>query len=65
VGTLWDIDDAEATDLMFALHRSLAAGDPPAVALRSAQLAAIHSRAPRRSHPGAWAAFEISGAVGD
>lgn len=57
VGTLWDIDDAEAAPLMRVLHEELAKGVAPADALRAAQLAAIRDGRPVEQ----WAAFAVTG----
>jgi CHAT domain-containing protein len=57
VGTLWDIDDAEAAPLMRVLHDELAKGVAPAEALRTAQLAAIREGRPVEQ----WAAFAVTG----
>ena len=55
VGTLTPIADADAHALFRALHRELAAGTPPAEALRRAQLAAIAAQPAR---PESWRAVE-------
>jgi hypothetical protein len=57
IGTLWDIDDAEAAPLMRVLHEELAKGETPAKALRDAQLAAIRDGQPEKQ----WAAFAVTG----
>lgn len=57
VGTLWDIDDAEAAPIMRALHEELARGADPGDALRAAQLAAIRDGRPVHQ----WAAFAVTG----
>lgn len=59
IGTLWDIDDAEAAPIMHELHVRLAEGVPAAQALRSAQTAAIRAGLPVRR----WAAFALTGVV--
>lgn len=41
VGTLWNVDDRATSALFARIHRHLAAGIEPAVAIRRAQLAAI------------------------
>jgi CHAT domain-containing protein/tetratricopeptide (TPR) repeat protein len=43
IATLWDEDDATSVDLMRGLYDGIAAGETPARALRSAQLALLHS----------------------
>ena len=48
---------AATADLMFDFYAGLRRGQPPAAALRQAQLAARR----RRSHPFFWAAFSLMG----
>jgi len=43
VASLWDVDDASSVDIMRSLYKELAAGQPPARALRTAKLALLHS----------------------
>jgi len=43
IGTLTPIGDADARELFLSIHRQLAAGIPPAQALRQTQLEAINS----------------------
>jgi CHAT domain-containing protein len=54
IASLWDIDDASTSSLMVSFYRDLRNGQPPAEALRNAQLDAI------RDHvaPGSWAVFQ-------
>ncbi len=61
VASLWDVEDAAAATLFEEFHRRLAAGDPPAAALRAAQAAMRESGDQRLSHPAAWAGFELFG----
>ena len=42
VATLWGVGDSSTADLMERFHRHLSAGDPPARALRAAQLEILH-----------------------
>jgi CHAT domain-containing protein len=53
LASLWAVDDNAAADLMVAFYAHLASGDPPATALRAAQLAT------RARHPLHWAAFQL------
>lgn len=53
VAGTWDVDSESTAKLMVAFHRRLAAGDAPAAALRSAQLALL------RAHPFYWAGFVL------
>lgn len=55
VATYWPIDDRESTTLFIALHRSLAAGDSSAVAVRKAQLASRQLGA----RPYTWASISL------
>jgi CHAT domain-containing protein len=63
VGTLWDIDDREATFVVRRLHEELARGVRPELALRSAQRAAIRSTDPGIRDPRRWSAFSVLGAL--
>ncbi len=49
----WIVDDISAADVMSRTYRGLAAGDPPAIALRQAQLAVAETS----PHPFHWAPF--------
>ena len=60
VASLWKVDDAATAELMKTMYeRILRDGQPPAQALRSAQVAMWQSR--RWSAPYFWAAFVIQG----
>jgi CHAT domain-containing protein len=59
IGTLWDVNDDEAAAVVRPLHRELARGVAPAIALRTAQLASIQRRLP----PSQWAVFALSGSA--
>ncbi|MEA2488336.1 MAG: hypothetical protein QOH21_128 [Acidobacteriota bacterium] len=58
VGTLWNVDDVQSGSLMTAFHRQIAAGEPPAAALRNAQLRAI-ARGGADADPKNWAGFVV------
>jgi CHAT domain-containing protein len=58
VSSLWDADDVGTATLMGELHKRLAAGDSPVMALRAAQLTMIATRSDRAS-PRLWSAFQI------
>ncbi len=60
VGTLWDTNDASSVPLVTSFHRSIAAHDSPAAALRNAQLEAI-ARGGIYAHPRNWAQYVIYG----
>lgn len=61
VATLWPLADDVSPAMMLAIHGSLRAGAPPAVALREAQLAALHSSDTRMRHPATWGALVVIG----
>jgi CHAT domain-containing protein len=58
VAGLWDVDDAATPTLMDHFYREIAAGQPPEVALRSAQLELMRSDNVFRK-PYYWAAFQV------
>jgi CHAT domain-containing protein len=58
IATLWPIDDRDAAAFFPRLHARLAAGVPPAQALRATQLEAIHRPG---SSPALWAAVQLVG----
>jgi CHAT domain-containing protein/tetratricopeptide (TPR) repeat protein len=57
VATLWDVEDSVASRFSEQFYSRLAAGEPPADALRGAQLAMLHSMDETSSNPAAWAAW--------
>jgi CHAT domain-containing protein len=57
VASLWPVDDRITAGFMARLYAALAAGRPPAAALRSAQLA-VRAEHPQPIH---WAAFALFG----
>jgi CHAT domain-containing protein len=59
VVSLWKADSRSTSRLMIELHRRLAAGDTPAVALRRAKLTLRHDAWYR--HPFYWAPFTVVG----
>jgi CHAT domain-containing protein len=61
VATLGDVGDRSAASIMSLLHGDLERGIEPAVALRSAQVAMIHSSSARDRDPRTWAAYEVIG----
>jgi CHAT domain-containing protein len=58
VGSLWDVRDATAKDLLVSFHRAYRKGSDAAAALRAAQLEAIGRN---RNNVLSWAAFEVIG----
>ena len=58
IGALWEVSDNSTPRLMDALYRSLEEGDSPAVSLRKAKLALLHSQGGYRL-PYYWAPFQM------
>jgi CHAT domain-containing protein len=58
IAGLWDVNDQSTAALMDVLYRELAAGNPPAVALRAAKLSLIASPGNLRK-PYYWAPFQL------
>ncbi|HEX8617249.1 MAG TPA: CHAT domain-containing protein, partial [Thermoanaerobaculia bacterium] len=64
VGTLWDVDDATAQELMVSFHRHYEAGRDVTVALQQAQLDLLESKNIGHQSPLAWAPFQVIGHAG-
>lgn len=58
IGALWEVSDESTPRLMEALYQGLEAGETPAVALRAAKLAFVHSHSKFRV-PFYWAPFQL------
>jgi len=58
IGALWEVSDDSTPRLMDTLYQGLEDGQAPAVALRNAKLALLHSRG-RFHQPFYWAPFQI------
>jgi CHAT domain-containing protein len=58
VAGLWDVDDRSTADLMDRMYGALAAGDPPARALRRAKLS-LMAEGGTAARPYNWGAFEV------
>jgi CHAT domain-containing protein len=58
IGALWEVSDDSTPHLMEALYQGLEAGQTPAVALRQAKLALVHSQTKFRV-PFYWAPFQL------
>jgi len=58
VGALWEVSDDSTPRLMDSLYGNLAEGNTPAVSLRKAKLALLHSQT-RFSLPFYWATFQM------
>jgi CHAT domain-containing protein len=61
LATLWAAENAATRELSVAFHTALRDGEPPADALRAAQLRMIRSSDPALNNPGAWAAVQLYG----
>ena len=61
VGTLWNVDDATAEELLVSFHRHYREGRNAAEALRSAQLDLLRSEKPGLNAGHTWAAFQVIG----
>lgn len=63
IASTHEVEDRETASLLGVFYHHLATGEPPATALRSAQLQALTSSR-HAEHPSfAWAAFQLYGAV--
>ena len=60
VATLWKIDDVGGQEFFVKVHRGLATGQPPAVAVAAAQRACRASES-CRSHPVTWVGTTVYG----
>ncbi len=58
IAALWEVDDASTATLMDGLYAQIGAGKDPAVALRDAKLALLHSSGVYRK-PFYWAPFQF------
>jgi CHAT domain-containing protein len=58
IGSLWEVSDESTPRLMDGLYRGIEEGEAPAVSLRKAKLALLHSQG-RFSLPFYWATFQI------
>jgi CHAT domain-containing protein len=58
IGALWEVSDESTPRLMDGLYRGIEEGNSPAVSLRNAKLALLHSQS-RFSLPFYWASFQI------
>ena len=58
IGALWEVSDDSSPRLMNTLYQGIEDGQPPAVALRSAKLALLHSDT-RFVLPYYWAPFQV------
>jgi len=61
IGTLWDVDDATAKEVLVSFHQHYRKGSDAAAALRAAQLDLLSNRNPGLRSGLAWAPFEVIG----
>ncbi|HVF59361.1 MAG TPA: CHAT domain-containing protein [Thermoanaerobaculia bacterium] len=61
VGTLWNVRDAVAAELLESFHNHLAAGEDAAGALREAQLEVIRKQSTKAELVLVWAPFQVVG----
>jgi CHAT domain-containing protein/tetratricopeptide (TPR) repeat protein len=61
VGSLWDVDDATAAQLLVSFHRHYRQGSDAAAALQRAQLDLLKDKNPGFSTVLAWAPFQVIG----
>lgn len=61
IGSLWDVEDATAEELLVSFHRHYRRGSDAAVALRAAQLDLLRNTNPGLSSVLAWAPFQVIG----
>lgn len=58
IGSLWDVNDATAKDLLVSFHRRYSKGYDAAAALRAAQVEMLEGA---KKGPAEWASFEVIG----
>jgi CHAT domain-containing protein len=61
IGTLWDINDATAKEVLVSFHRHYRLGNDAAVALQAAQIEQLKSKNPLLNSELTWAAYEAIG----
>jgi CHAT domain-containing protein len=61
IGSLWDVEDATAEELLVSFHRHYRQGSDAAVALQTAQLDLLRNRNSGLRSVFAWAAFQVIG----
>lgn len=62
VATLWDIEDEPSSAMFLAINKALAAGQSPAAAVRTAQLAMLRDPSATYRRPANWAGVFVVGA---
>jgi CHAT domain-containing protein len=61
IGSLWDVEDATAKELLVSFHRHYQAGSDAAVALQLAQVGLLNHKNPGLRSVLAWAPFQVIG----
>jgi CHAT domain-containing protein len=61
IGSLWDVEDATAEELLVSFHRHYRQGSDAAVAMQSAQLDLLRNKNPGLRSVFAWAPFQVIG----
>lgn len=61
VGTLWDINDATAEEVLVSFHRHYRQGSDAAAAMRAAQIEMLRKTNPGLSSELTWAAYQVIG----
>jgi len=61
VGSLWDIKDKAARDVLISFHRRLSRGEDALSALRGAQIDVLRRPSSEAPRPDLWAGFELIG----
>ncbi|HEV8434130.1 MAG TPA: CHAT domain-containing protein [Thermoanaerobaculia bacterium] len=61
IGTLWDINDATAKEVLVSFHRHYRDGSDAAAALRTAQIELLEKTNPGLSSELTWAAYQVTG----
>ena len=61
IGSLWDVQDATAEELLVSFHRHYRQGSDAAIAMQSAQLDLLRNKNPGLRSVFAWAPFQVIG----
>lgn len=61
IGSLWDVEDATAEELLVSFHRHYRQGSDAAVAMQAAQLDLLRNKNPGLRSVLAWAPFQVIG----
>lgn len=61
IGSLWDVQDATAEELLVSFHRHYRQGSDAAVAMQTAQLELLRNKNPGLRSVFAWAPFQVIG----